>query len=38
MVNSSAMEDGWFIKVKLSDSGELSGLLDPAAYEAHTAE
>mmetsp|Transcript_17744 Transcript_17744/g.52782 ORF Transcript_17744/g.52782 Transcript_17744/m.52782 type:complete len:207 (+) Transcript_17744:69-689(+) len=38
MVNSSALEDGWFIKVKISDEGELSGLMDDAAYAEHTKE
>lgn len=38
MVNSSAMEDGWFVKIKVSDEGELGDLMDPAAYEAHIAE
>lgn len=34
-VNSSPYEDGWMIKVKLSNSGDLGDLLDSSAYEAH---
>ena len=33
-VNSEPMGKGWFFKVKLSDTGELAGLMDAAAYEA----
>eukprot|EP00195_Chlamydomonas_chlamydogama_P016037 CAMPEP_0202889892 /NCGR_PEP_ID=MMETSP1392-20130828/436_1 /ASSEMBLY_ACC=CAM_ASM_000868 /TAXON_ID=225041 /ORGANISM="Chlamydomonas chlamydogama, Strain SAG 11-48b" /LENGTH=163 /DNA_ID=CAMNT_0049573329 /DNA_START=53 /DNA_END=544 /DNA_ORIENTATION=+ len=32
-VNSAPYGDGWFIKVKLSNKGELSGLMDSAAYK-----
>jgi glycine cleavage system H protein len=35
LVNSSAMSDGWLWKMKLSDPGQLSGLLDEAGYKAH---
>lgn len=28
---------GWMVKLKLSDAGELAGLLDEAAYQAHCA-
>lgn len=28
----------WMIKVRLSDTGELNGLMDAAAYQAHTGE
>ncbi|CAA6674773.1 unnamed protein product [Spirodela intermedia] len=34
-VNSSPYEDGWMIKVKLSDPSELDSLLDPAKYTEH---
>ena len=34
LVNSSPEADGWFFKLTLSDPGELSGLLDEAAYKA----
>lgn len=33
-VNAEPMGKGWFFKVKLSDNGELAGLMDAAAYEA----
>ena len=33
-VNAEPMGKGWFFKVKLSDKGELAGLMDAAAYEA----
>jgi glycine cleavage system H protein len=29
---------GWMMKLKLSDSSSLSGLMDRAAYEAHCAD
>lgn len=34
LVNSSPEEDGWFFKLTLSDTGELDGLMDEAAYQA----
>ena len=33
IVNASAMEKGWFFKIKLSDPNELDGLMDEAAYK-----
>ena len=33
-VNSEPMGKGWFFKVKMSDKGELAGLMDEAAYAA----
>jgi glycine cleavage system H protein len=33
-VNADPMGKGWFFKIKLSDKGELSGLMDEAAYNA----
>ena len=33
-VNASAEGDGWFMKVKLADKGELDALMDEAAYKA----
>ncbi len=33
-VNADAYGEGWMIKVKLSDSSELDGLMDAAAYKA----
>ncbi|HEU5067600.1 MAG TPA: glycine cleavage system protein GcvH [Sphingomicrobium sp.] len=32
LVNSDPEGEGWFFKVKLSDSGELDGLMDEASY------
>jgi glycine cleavage system H protein len=34
LVNSDAEGDGWFFKMTLSDSAELDGLMDEAAYAA----
>lgn len=33
-VNTDPYGDGWMIKVKISDTSELEGLLDAATYEA----
>jgi glycine cleavage system H protein len=33
-VNTDPYGNGWMVKVKMSDSSELEGLLDAAAYEA----
>lgn len=33
-VNSDAYGDGWMIKVKMTNTSELDGLLDAAAYQA----
>ena len=33
-VNVEPMGKGWFFKIKISDKGELAGLMDGAAYEA----
>ena len=35
---NGALEDGWFIKVKMSDAGEVDALMDEAAYAEHTKE
>ncbi|MDF2629984.1 MAG: glycine cleavage system protein [Symbiobacteriaceae bacterium] len=37
-VNTSAYEDGWIVKIELSNPGDLDALLDAAAYEAHIKE
>ena len=34
MINESAETDGWFLKLTLTEPGELEGLLDEAAYRA----
>jgi len=33
-VNAEPMGKGWFFKIKLSDKGEVAGLMDEAAYAA----
>ena len=33
LVNSAATGDGWLWKMKLADPGQLSGLMDEAAYK-----
>ena len=37
LVNSAAEGDGWLFKMKLSDTSQLEGLMDKAAYDAHVA-
>jgi len=37
LVNSDAQGKAWFFKIKMADKGELGGLMDEAAYKAHTA-
>jgi glycine cleavage system H protein len=37
LVNSDAAGKAWFFKVKIADRSELGGLMDEAAYQAHTA-
>ncbi|MGJ5181407.1 glycine cleavage system protein GcvH [Bradyrhizobium oligotrophicum] len=37
LVNTDAGGMAWFFKVKIADKGELGGLMDEAAYKAHTA-
>ena len=32
-VNADPEGEGWFVKLKLSNAGELSGLMDKAAYD-----
>ena len=34
-VNSAAMGDGWFVKIKLSNPSELDKLMDEAAYRKY---
>mgnify|MGYP001810295917 CR=1 FL=1 len=36
LVNDSPDADGWFVKLRLDDPGQLDGLMDAAAYAAHT--
>jgi glycine cleavage system H protein len=37
-VNADAMGQGWFMKLRLSDPGQLDALMDEAAYQAFVAE
>ena len=37
-INSSPYDDGWLIKIKLSNPDELSDLLDADSYEVESAE
>ena len=37
LVNSAPEAAGWFFQLKLSDPGELDGLMDSAAYQAFVA-
>ena len=34
-VNEDALGKGWFMKIKMSDKGELADLMDQAAYDAY---
>ena len=38
LVNTSPYEDGWMVKIKLSDPSELDSLLDADAYKAFVEE
>lgn len=38
LINREPQAGGWFFRVRLSDPGQLSGLMDGAAYEAHVKE
>ena len=38
LVNQSPYEDGWMIKVEMSDPKELDGLMSPEAYKAEIGE
>lgn len=35
LVNTGAEDDGWFIKMSISDESELDSLMDEAAYKEH---
>jgi len=37
LINASPEDQAWLFKVKLSDKGELAGLMDRAAYDAFVA-
>jgi glycine cleavage system H protein len=34
LVNTAPESDGWFFRLRLSDAGELEGLMDAAAYKS----
>ena len=34
-VNAGAEGDGWFLKIKIADAGELDGLMDADKYKAY---
>lgn len=38
LVNTDPEAGGWLFRLSLSDAGELSGLMDRAAYDAYVAE
>lgn len=35
LVNSDAYGEGWIIKIEMSDTSELEGLMDPEGYKSH---
>ncbi|MCI4677257.1 glycine cleavage system protein GcvH [Rhodoblastus acidophilus] len=37
LVNEDPHGDGWFFKIRIADTSELSGLLDQSAYDAFVA-
>jgi glycine cleavage system H protein len=37
LINSDADSKAWLFKLRIADKGELDGLMDAAAYKAHTA-
>jgi len=38
LVNRSAEDEGWFCKLRIADPGELTQLMDAAAYKAYVAD
>ena len=38
IINTSPYEDGWMIKIRMSDTSELDDLMDAEDYQAHIAE
>ena len=38
LVNSDAYGDGWMLRVRITDAGQVEGLLDAAGYEQLTSE
>ncbi|NGX95709.1 MAG: glycine cleavage system protein GcvH [Candidatus Afipia apatlaquensis] len=37
LINSDPGKAAWFFKLKIANKGDLDGLMDEAAYKAHTA-
>ena len=35
IVNQDPYGEGWMIKIRLTDPGEVEGLMDPSEYQAH---
>lgn len=38
MINTSPYDDGWMIKIRMTDSSEVDDLMDADAYQSHIAE
>lgn len=38
LVNASPFDEGWMVRIRMSDEAELEGLLDAAAYRAQIPE
>lgn len=38
LINTSPYEDGWMIKIRMSDTSEIDDLMDAEAYQAYIAE
>ncbi len=38
IINTSPYEDGWMIKIRMTDPSEADDLMDVATYQAHVAE
>ncbi|MDH4104244.1 MAG: glycine cleavage system protein GcvH [Thermoleophilia bacterium] len=38
IVNDDPYDEGWLIRIRMSDPGEVAGLMDAAAYRVHIAD
>lgn len=38
MINTSPYDDGWMIKIRMTDTSEVDDLMDADAYQSHIAE
>ena len=38
VINADPYGEGWLVRIRMTDPGELDGLLDAGAYKAHVAE